>query len=195
MLRQRIHDHYRVHDGENRDLGVEMDLRYKSPVNFIDEATGAVEAEWDASRYTPSTFPGHRAPHVFLKDGRPIFDLYGKDYTLVEFSDGSDRGAKYIVQSASEVGFPLKHIALEGEEHAYKIWGKRLVIVRPDGHVSWRNDSLKDEAAADEILQTISGAKMYQTNTEREAFTVTGSDVVSSQSTTFMLEKMGDLQT
>lgn len=37
--------------------------------------------------YAPSTWPGHRAAHIPLPDGQTsIFDLYGLELTIVDFS-------------------------------------------------------------------------------------------------------------
>src|ERR1700743_858960 len=83
-LRQTIIKHYQEHDGENTDHGIEMGYRYKSGIVIPD---GTKEPKWTPSEYVPTTFPGSRAPHVFLRDGTAIFDLCGMDYNLVEFVD------------------------------------------------------------------------------------------------------------
>ena len=38
----------------------------------------------DHGMYVPSTWPGARAPHVWLRDGRSTLDLFGKGFTLIE---------------------------------------------------------------------------------------------------------------
>ena len=151
-LREEIHKYYQLHDGENKDLGVEMGFHYKSSINIQDE-DAEHEPVWEPSRYMPTTFPGVRAPHVFLTDGTPIFDLYGKYHTLVEFNDHIDRASGLIVEAAEEISVPLKHLILTGEDNARRIWQKPLVLIRPDGHVSWRGDSVKDLEAARHIVK------------------------------------------
>jgi len=133
-LREEIHKHYQSHDGENKDLGVEMGFHYKSPINIPDKES-APEPVWEPSGYAPTTLPGVRAPHVFLNDGTPIFDLCGKDYTLVEFHDKSDRGSSFLAEAAKQFSVPLKHLILTGENNAKRIWQRPLVLVRPDSHV------------------------------------------------------------
>ena len=192
-LREEIHKHYQSNDGENKDLGVEMGFRYNSSINIADE-----EAEpdlvWEPSRYIPTTLPGFRAPHVFLTDGTPIFDLYGKDYTLVEFNDGIDRGSSLFVEAAKEIPVPLKHLILTGEDNARRIWQKPLVLIRPDGHVSWRGNSIKDLEAARHIVAVMVGSNMVVSGI-KEAFGGSGSDLWLTQKNEFVLEKMGDFQT
>ena len=35
--------------------------------------------------YTPSTVPGCRTPHLWLADGRSLYDAMSADYTLLRF--------------------------------------------------------------------------------------------------------------
>ncbi|KAH9214891.1 FAD-binding domain-containing protein [Leptodontidium sp. 2 PMI_412] len=191
-LREEIHRHYQENDGENKDLGVEMGFRYISPINIPDEEAEP-ELVWEPSRYIPTTLPGARAPHVFLADGTPIFDLYGKDYTLVEFDDGIDRGSSLFMEAAKEIPVPLKHLILTGEDNARKIWGRPLVLIRPDGHVSWRGNSIKDLGAARHIVAVMIGSNMVVSGT-KEAFGGSGSDLLLTQKNEFVLEKMGEFQ-
>src|ERR1700761_3974007 len=80
-LRKAIHEYYQEHDNENKDLGVEMGYRYQSPAVVPDTSASAPAS--DPSRYIPTTWPGGRPPHVFLSDGTPIFDRFGKYWTLL----------------------------------------------------------------------------------------------------------------
>ncbi|CZR52473.1 related to phenol 2-monooxygenase [Phialocephala subalpina] len=192
-LREEIHKHYQSHDGENKDLGVEMGFHYKSPINIPDEE-GRPEPVWEPSCYSPTTLPGVRAPHVFLNDGTPIFDLYGKDYALVEFHDQIDRGSSFLVEAAKEISVPLKHLILIGEDNARKIWQRPLVLIRPDGHVSWRGDTIKDLDAAKHIVAAMVGSNMMVSGL-KVAFGCSGSDLLFTQKDEFVIEKMGDFQT
>jgi hypothetical protein len=49
---------------------------------------------------------------------------------------------------------PLEVKLLE-EPGVCKLYERKLVLVRPDGHVAWRGDALPD---ADEIVARLSGA-------------------------------------
>ncbi|KAF7557157.1 hypothetical protein G7Z17_g938 [Cylindrodendrum hubeiense] len=156
-IRNSIHQHYSEHDGENTDLGIEMGYRYVSPVCMPDESED--EPTWDPHTYLPTTWPGSRAPHVFLKDESPIFDHLGPAFSLVEFSDEEqpDRGSSLLVEAAKVLGLPMSYVTLVGEDHAASVWQKPLVLVRPDGHVAWRGISIQHPSQAYLILETIVG--------------------------------------
>ncbi len=157
-MRKKIHDHYQANDGENRDLGIEMGQRYKSEICIPDHEP-AVEPEWLPSRYIPTTWPGSRAPHVFLKDGSAIYDLLGPGFTLVEFvrsGDADDGSAGHLVSAAKAESVSLSYVKLVDEDHARRLWEKRLVIVRPDIHVAWRGNDLSARRAS-EVVRVIAG--------------------------------------
>lgn len=142
-LRDRIKAHVLANDGENQDLGIEMGYRNNgSPVVVTDRAPdGETEKEpqWNVRDYIPSTWPGARAPHVFLNDGETsIYDLFGPDYSLVDFTQNG-HFAKEFATASSRLGIPLTVVHLPEEKHARKIWERDVVLVRPDLHVSWRS--------------------------------------------------------
>ncbi|RTE70052.1 hypothetical protein BHE90_015556 [Fusarium euwallaceae] len=154
QLKEALRDHYRNLDGENTDLGIEMGYRYVSRVCIPDGSEP--EPKWDPHSYLPTTWPGSRAPHVFLNDGKSIFDRLGPDFSLVEFKD-QDIGSDLIAKAAKGLGVPVTCVTLTGEANAAKIWERRLVLVRPDGHIAWRGDGVKDLREAGRILETAVG--------------------------------------
>lgn len=197
--RQKIHDHYQSNSGENTDLGIEMGFRLQSSV-IISDAEDGQEPDWSPSRYIPTTFPGSRAPHVFLNDGTPIFDLFHPtDWTLVTF-ECSDARADLFVKAAAQLNLPLKHLSLFGEIDAEKLWERKMIVVRPDQHVAWRGDSVSSLGNACDILETATGRKSWQrkvvvsddSKDPQEAFTATTR--MTTQVEVFGLEKMGDFQ-
>jgi FAD binding domain len=156
-LRERIKSQVTVHDGENKDHGIEMGYRYNgSPVIIQDPEDK--EPEWSVRQYVPSTWPGARAPSVFLADGETnIYDLFGRDYTIVDFTDGGSISQAFIDQAAT-LKLPLTRLHLPSEEHVQYIWERSVVLVRPDNHVAWR--APKDLGAPidiEQILKTVSG--------------------------------------
>lgn len=74
QLRAQIAQYYREHDGEHEDFGIEMWYRYKSPIIVPDEPE-STEPAWSRSKYTPTTWPGGRPPHLFLSIGQAVFDV------------------------------------------------------------------------------------------------------------------------
>lgn len=157
--RHLIDEYYKKHDAQNQSFGVEMGYRYVSGICLLDEMDKRnPPPEWDHRNYIPTTYPGYRAPHVFLNDGSPIFDKYSKEFTLIVFSDGKDpTTSKYLQKAAQDRKIPLKIVSLIGEDHARNVWGANLVLVRPDGHVSWRGEYIKSRSAADRIILTATG--------------------------------------
>lgn len=199
-----IHQHYQLHDGENKDLGIEMGQRYTSRI-CITEKQDQPPA-WVPSRYIPTTWPGSRAPHVFLTDGRPIFDLYGTWFSLIDFCTDPNNGAKVLMDAAAVLGVPVKHLQLAGEEHARQVWEERLVIVRPDGHVAWRGPTVSSQDDAVKILRIItgsldvpakSGIEVEGTggiNGETTPKVFSSIPTMTTQSINYELEQMGEFQ-
>lgn len=88
-LRRKIHEHYVANDGENTDWGIELGYRYSSPPICFD--AGDVEPEWSSSHYAPTSWPGGRPPHIFLREGSPIFDKFGKGLDITTVYQGQRR--------------------------------------------------------------------------------------------------------
>jgi FAD-dependent monooxygenase len=152
QLKERIAKHVTQHDGENKDHGIEMGYRYDSPAVLPDE--DATEPPHDERLYHPGTFPGARAPHVFLADGKTsIFDHFGKgqEYTLVDFTQDG-RHAKRFHSTAKTLNVPLRTVHLPDESHVHRIWERDAVLVRPDDHVAWRSPLGSREIDVDEVL-------------------------------------------
>lgn len=155
LTRMKVEKHYNEHDGENKDFGIEMDYRYKSNVVLPDD-TGVSEPPWTPAHYTPSTWPGSRPPHLLLDNGDAIFDRFGKDWTLLCFAD-NERGKCFIVESAERLGVPLHTVDLSRETLAKKLYERKLVLIRPDQHVAWRGDAVETLAAAQRVLEIVTG--------------------------------------
>jgi hypothetical protein len=103
---------------------VQFGYRYVSPLIVAD---GSEPPADDPMVYTPSAYPGCRAPHAWLAPGQSTLDLFGRDFVLLDLSTLN--------------------------EEARRLYDKRYVLVRPDGHVAWRGDQPPAEA----ILKTARG--------------------------------------
>ena len=131
--------------------GIGMGYRYEgSPIIVPD---GTPEPPDPVSEYTQTARPGHRAPHAWLPDGRSTIDLFGTGFVLLRFKGALD--ITPAVQAAQRIGMPLKVVDIAQDEIA-SLYRKSLVLVRPDGHVAWRDDALP--ADIDELLNTVRGA-------------------------------------
>jgi 2-polyprenyl-6-methoxyphenol hydroxylase-like FAD-dependent oxidoreductase len=140
-----------AHRGENTSDGVEFGYRYSASPVVVHEAGTA--PPWESGRYVPSTWPGARAPS-FLEDGSALFDHFGKDLTLVDFSDQADGAA--LVSAARDRGIPMTHLRIK-EAAVKAAWERRLVLVRPDQHVAWRSDAAPDAGEWLRILGQVCG--------------------------------------
>ena len=120
----------------------------RSPICVSD---GTAAPELDHGLYVPSTWPGARAPHAWLKDGRSTLDLFGKGFVLLNFS-GTNTST--ITDAGKRVGVPLEVVNID-EPKAREIYERDLVLVRPDGHVAWRGHVVPSNAA--EVIDKVRG--------------------------------------
>ncbi len=105
-----------------------------SPIIAYD---GEPQPPYTMSEYTPSTVPGCRTPHVWLADGRSLYDALGPDYTLLRFDPAVDVSS--LVRAAADAGVPLEVLDVSAEQ-APDVYRHKLLLSRPDQHVAWRGD-------------------------------------------------------
>jgi hypothetical protein len=90
----------------------------------------------ETAQFVPSTWPGSRAPHAWLDDGRSTIDLFGNGFVLLRLG-AAPRDAGQIAEAAKARGVPLSIAPLPDPQLA-TLYERPLVLVRPDGHVAWR---------------------------------------------------------
>ena len=104
-----------------------------------DESKAVAVAELqNAIHYRPTTQPGARAPHAWLRDGRSTLDLFGNGFVLLKFN--SEVPTSGLVQAAAAARMPL-HVCELDEPQVLALYEYVLVLVRPDGHVAWRSNA------------------------------------------------------
>ncbi|KNG83319.1 hypothetical protein ANOM_007572 [Aspergillus nomiae NRRL 13137] len=139
-LRERIRSHVLAHDGENKYLGIEMGYRHTTSPVIVPDGDPKEQPPWTARDYFPSTWPGARAPHVYLNDGvTSIFERFGFDFTVVDFTEEGRVGEEFSAVAA-RLEIPLSVLHLPQEKHARQVWERDVVLIRPDHHVSWRSN-------------------------------------------------------
>ena len=142
----------RAKEFQHDSAGIELGYRYEnSPICVSD---GSPAPPLDHGLYAASTWPGVRAPHVWLKDGRSTLDLFGKGFTLLNLS-GKNADTNTMTQAAQAVDLPLATITIN-EPKVRETYECDFVLVRPDGHVAWRGDAIPENAAA--TIEKIRGA-------------------------------------
>lgn len=155
-LRQRIGD-ILVHQvgREFRTMGLQLGYRYEeSPICVPD---GTPPLPDDPETYYPSARPGGRAPHAWLssldsKESRSMLDLFGRGFTLLCFGNASD--GEGFQSAAAARGMPIDIAQIDNRAigNAYE---RKLVLVRPDGHVAWRSDAPPREVGG--LLDRVTG--------------------------------------
>lgn len=104
-------------------------------------ADGSPPPPDDWHRYQPQATPGARAPHVWLEEDVSVFDRLGRDFSLLRFNPGID--ARPLVAAAGARGLPLEVVDVASAQ-ARELYGRDLVLVRPDHHVAWRDNALPE---------------------------------------------------
>jgi 2-polyprenyl-6-methoxyphenol hydroxylase-like FAD-dependent oxidoreductase len=133
-------------------LGIQLGYRYENSPICIPDGTPAPPDE--TATYTQTARPGHRAPHVWLAPGQSTLDLFGRGFVLMRFG-AAPADATPLVRVAAERRVRLTVHDIRNDEAA-ALYERRLVLVRPDGHVAWRGDELPTDAAR--IIDRVRGA-------------------------------------
>jgi hypothetical protein len=136
--------------------GLVLGISYAgSPIVVEDQGSALSNAPAsDVTKYVPSTQPGARAPHAWVKEGVSTIDLFGKGFVLLRFGPASP--SLTVLESAALARkMPLAIVDIDDDSIA-SLYGKPLVLVRPDGHVAWRGDVLPVDAG--QMLDSVRGA-------------------------------------
>lgn len=138
---------------ENEAWGIEWGYRYDDSPIICHEEGRPPAYEWEF--YEPTTWPGAKAPNVFMPDGEPLFDMFSRGFTLLNLGN---KPVELLVESASSANVPLRVLNINND-HVAELYEKALVLVRPDQHVAWRGDQQPETlGSAEEIMNRIRGA-------------------------------------
>ena len=121
----------------------------KSPIIAYDEATPPAYGMAD---FTPSTVPGCRVPHIWLSDGRSLYDALGPDYTLLRFDPAID--VSDLMSEAARARVPIELLDVTPGEGG-GVYDRSLVLARPDQHVAWRGNRAPENSR--QLVALISG--------------------------------------
>lgn len=130
-------DHFNHHARFEFNIpGITFGGRYDgSPVIVSDGTSPPPDTIND---YVPTACPGGRPPHVWLPDGRSLYDAFGPEFTLLRLGPNPP-DAEPFVSAAREVGMPLTILDLPSPE-IMALYGSDLALIRPDQIVSWRRN-------------------------------------------------------
>jgi hypothetical protein len=117
--------------------GVQLGLRYERS-NIVDREDFELSPD-DPNIYVPTAGPGHRAPHYWLADGRSLFDLFGRGFTLLRLGH-APHGGETFAAAANALGVPLAILEVQ-EPEIRELYQADLILIRPDQHVAWRGNA------------------------------------------------------
>jgi 2-polyprenyl-6-methoxyphenol hydroxylase-like FAD-dependent oxidoreductase len=141
--------------------GVTFGGRYDaSPIIVSD---GCKPPEDAANVYTPTACPGGRAPHIWLPDGRSLYDAFGFDWTLLRLGD-DPQDCGLLIEAAEKAGVPLQVVDVPAAS-AREIYQAPLALIRPDQIVAWRGHLVVEAKAA---LATATGHSIEQAGRDSE---------------------------
>jgi 2-polyprenyl-6-methoxyphenol hydroxylase-like FAD-dependent oxidoreductase len=123
----------------------------RSPLIAYD---GEAQPPYTMSSFTPSTVPGCRAPHFWLRDGRSLYDAFGPGYTLLRFDPSVDIAP--LQRAAAAAALPLEVLDLAREDFPAE-YRHKLLLARADQHIAWRGDAPPRDAEA--LIQQLSGRR------------------------------------
>ncbi|PZQ24634.1 MAG: 2-polyprenyl-6-methoxyphenol hydroxylase [Sphingopyxis macrogoltabida] len=138
---------------EWRSFGIHLGAIYAdSPIIPVEDRDAP---EQDVAQFVQSAVPGARAPHIWLSEDRSTLDLFGDGFVLLDFGSGPDGGIDGLMNAAADRHVPLR---CEGIRHAEaaRLYQRRFVLVRPDGHIGWRGDRMPDDPHA--LIDLLRGA-------------------------------------
>ncbi len=132
--------------------GVTFGARYDgSPIIASDGKTPPPDR---ANEYVPSAVPGGRAPHLWLSDGRSLYDTLGFEFTLLRLGP-TPPDASAFAQAAAKRGVPLT-IVDRPEPELRDLYEAPLALIRPDQIVAWRGERAPEDV--DRLLAQVAGA-------------------------------------
>ncbi len=147
--RRRAGEYFARHGAAEFNIpGITFGGRYDGSPAIVSDGTTPPPDR--ANVYVPSACPGGRPPHLWLDDGRSLFDAFGFEWTLLRLSghpgDGFEREAR-------RRGIDLTVLDLRTSQ-ARDLYGADLVLIRPDQIVGWRGN---DDREAASVLARLTG--------------------------------------
>lgn len=140
-----------IGNAENESFGIELGYIYADSEVIC--ADPGADIPNDPLHYIPTTAPGVRMPSVLLAGGTPIFDRLGLWFTLVCFGAAPSNA---LVAAAARRGVPLDVLRID-DPATVRVYGRGLLLIRPDQHIAWRGASCDDTRAADAIVSRVAG--------------------------------------
>jgi 2-polyprenyl-6-methoxyphenol hydroxylase-like FAD-dependent oxidoreductase len=134
-----------------RVIGAELGYRYSGSPVICDEPGGPAP---NIEEYVPTSWPGARLPHVWLKPGETsVHDRIGDGFTLLRLGRNKDDAAR-LRAAFDAIGAPFSTLDLDSDA-VRQVYEVDYLLVRPDLHVAWRGDALPNDP--DRVARIVTG--------------------------------------
>lgn len=143
---------------QHSPIGLNFAYSYDGSPVVVPDGTPAPVFRFD--QFVPDARPGHRLPHFRREGGRPVFDVLGKDFSLLCLRGADPSEAARLAGAARDRRMPLAVVDLP-EREAADLYHAPFVLVRPDQHVAWRGDGLPGDPGIllDQVRGAVSGRR------------------------------------
>jgi hypothetical protein len=147
--RRRAGEYYAAHGRAEFNIpGITFGGRYDGSPAIVSDGTAPPPDR--PNEYVPTACPGGRPPHLWLADGRSLYDCFGFEWTLLRL--GAAEGTGFI-EAARQCSIDLRVVDLKIPE-GRDLYGADLALIRPDQIVAWRGNA---DAEAEVIVRKICG--------------------------------------
>ena len=140
-----------IGNAENQSFGIELGYAY--PESEVICSDPGADIPDDPLHYIPTTAPGARMPSVLTEGGVPIFDRLGLWFTLACFGAPASEA---LVAAAARRGIPLEVLRIDDPD-IVTVYGRGLLLVRPDQHIAWRGAACEDPREGNVIVSRVLG--------------------------------------
>ncbi|MDP4593197.1 MAG: FAD-dependent oxidoreductase [Beijerinckiaceae bacterium] len=87
--------------------------------------------------YHPSACPGGRAPHLWLDDGRSLYDAFNLEWTLLRMDASADTSGYEAAFAQAGIDLQVLDLPISQLRDLYEA---DLALIRPDQVVAWRSN-------------------------------------------------------
>ena len=144
-------DHLNSHARTEFNIpGITFGGRYDGSAIIVPD--GTAPAADSANTYVATACPGGRAPHIWLGDGRSLYDAFGFEFTLLRLGARANDAAPFAAAAKAQ-GMPLTIVDVPSDA-ARDLSQADLALIRPDQIVAWRGNSAR---AAAKVLRQAAG--------------------------------------
>jgi 2-polyprenyl-6-methoxyphenol hydroxylase-like FAD-dependent oxidoreductase len=147
--RRRAGEHFARHGAAEFNIpGITFGGRYDGSPAIVSD--GSAPPPDRANVYVPTACPGGRPPHLWLDDGRSLYDAFGFDWTLLRLAGNTGSAFE---EAARRAHIDLHVVDVKTDE-ARELYRADLALIRPDQIVAWRGNN---EGAAGAVLAKLTG--------------------------------------